>query len=130
MKILLYILVIVLLFSCKHSKTKNGTSSVADENEFHYRPLTSQEKADYSAAVKKMYDSMLGKHGFNGSILVSKNGEILFEDYHGFSDIHTKDSITPTTPFHLASTSKTFTGMAVMKLYEEKKLNLDDSLQV
>lgn len=77
-----------------------------------------------------MYDSMLGKHGFNGSILVAKNGEVLFEDYHGFSNLHTKDTITPTTPFHLASTSKTFTGMAIMKLQEEDKLNLDDSLQV
>jgi CubicO group peptidase (beta-lactamase class C family) len=103
---------------------------LSQEETFHFRKLTSEEKNAYAAAIKRMYDSMLGKHGFNGGILVAKNGEVLFEDYHGFSDLHTKDSITPNTPFHLASVSKTFTGMAVMKLAEEKKLNLDDSLQV
>lgn len=130
LKSLFFTLLIVLLFSCKHSKTNGKTESTIEAEEFNYRPLSAQEKAAYSAAVKRMYDSMLGKHGFNGSILVAKNGEVLFEDYHGYSNLHTKDTITPTTPFHIASVSKTFTGMAIMKLYEEDKLNLDDSLQV
>jgi CubicO group peptidase (beta-lactamase class C family) len=73
---------------------------------------------------------MLGKRGFNGGILVAKNGEVLFEDYQGYSNPSTKDTITPETTFHLASVSKTFTGMAIVKLWEENKLNLDDSLQV
>lgn len=76
-----------------------------------------------------MYDSILLKHRFNGSILVAKNGEVLLEDYHGYANPLTKDSITPSTTFHLASVSKTFTGMAIMKLAEENKLHLDDSLQ-
>lgn len=130
MKSLLYILVIASFFSCRHPATKGKPGSTTEAEDFHYRQLTPEEKAQYAEAVQRMYDSMLGKRGFNGSILVAKNGEILFEDYHGYSDLHTKDSITPTTPFHLASTSKTFTGMAIMKLSEEKKLNLDDSLQV
>jgi CubicO group peptidase (beta-lactamase class C family) len=131
LKSLFYILLITSLFSCKNSKKDGKASTAGDEaSEFKYRALSLEEKAHYTAAVKRMYDSMLGKHGFNGSILVAKNGEVLLEDYHGFSNLRTKDTITPTTPFHLASTSKTFTGMAIMKLYEENKLNLDDSLQV
>lgn len=131
MKSLFYILLATSLFSCKHSSNKGTSSnSVADSEDFHYRTLTPEEKARYAAAVQRMYDSMLGKHGFNGSILVAKNGQVLFEDYQGFSDLRTKDSITPTTPFHLASVSKTFTGMAIMKLHEENKLSLDDSMQV
>ncbi|MDQ6814350.1 MAG: beta-lactamase family protein [Bacteroidota bacterium] len=130
MKNLLYIVAFACLCSCKHSSVKVKPDAIAESEEFHYRTLSGEEKANYAAAVKRMYDSMLGNHGFNGSILVAKNGEILFEDYHGFSDLHTKDTISPNTPFHLASTSKTFTGMAIMKLSEERKLNLDDSLQV
>jgi CubicO group peptidase (beta-lactamase class C family) len=130
LKILLYIFVIALLVSCKHSATTDKHTTVSEAGSFKYRQLSPEEKAQYATAVKRMYDSMLGKRGFNGSILVAKNGEVLFEDYQGFANLRTKDSITPTTPFHLASTSKTFTGMAIMKLHEEKKLNLDDSLQV
>ncbi len=77
-----------------------------------------------------MYDSLLLKRGFNGGILIAKNGEVLLEDYHGYADMKTKDTIDTSTAFHIASVSKTFTGMAVLKLWEEHKLNLDDSLQV
>jgi len=127
---LLYILVAAGLLACKHSNKKGIFGSSSQEEEFQYRQLNAEEKATYAAAIREMYDSMFERRGFNGSILVAKNGQVLFEDYRGFSDLRTKDSITPTTPFHLASTSKTFTGMAIMKLQEEKKLNIDDSLQV
>ena len=60
---------------------------------------------------------------------MAKNGQILFERYKGYSNFVTKDTINEHTPFHLASISKTFTGMAVLKLWEEGKLSLDDSLQ-
>ncbi len=130
MKSLIYIITIVILFSCKHSKTNGKHDITSQAEDFHYRQLSPAEKTAYATAIRRMYDSMLGKHGFNGSILVAKNGEVLFEDYQGYSDLHTRDSITPTTPFHLASVSKTFTGMAIMKLSEESKLHLDDSMQV
>ncbi|WP_242692117.1 serine hydrolase domain-containing protein [Aridibaculum aurantiacum] len=77
-----------------------------------------------------MYDSLLLKRGFNGGIIVAKNGQVLLEDYRGYFNLVTKDTITPNTPFHVASVSKTFTGMAIMKLWEENRLKLDDSLQV
>lgn len=64
---------------------------------------------------------------FNGSILVAKDGVILFERYKGFRDIlHKKDSINEHTPFHLASVSKTFTAMATLKLWQEGKLDIHD----
>lgn len=91
-----------------------------------YAPIPSANKAMYSVEIEKQYKQLLGNRGFNGSILVAKNGEILFEDYQGYINFKTKEPITPNTPFHLASVSKTFTGMAIMKLREQGKLNLDD----
>lgn len=129
MKRLLLIVFIGSLFACKQKE--NGKSATAKgAGEMNYRKLTLAEKESYKAAIEHMYDSILRKHGFNGSILVAKNGEVLLEDYRGYSNPVTKDTITPTTAFHLASVSKTFTGMAIMKLWEEDQLNLDDSLQV
>ncbi|MET0242438.1 MAG: serine hydrolase domain-containing protein, partial [Flavitalea sp.] len=40
------------------------------------------------------------------------------------------DSITPTTPFHLASVSKTITATAVLRLVQEGKVKLNDPLAV
>ena len=93
-----------------------------------YRKLTPVEKANYTARIKKMSDSILGRN-FNGGILVAKNGQVLLEEYKGYSDLATKDTITPNTPFHIASVSKTFTGIAVLKLWEDGELSLEDSIQ-
>lgn len=93
-----------------------------------FSPIPSANKAMYAAEIEKQYKQLLANKGFNGSILVAKNGEVLFEDYRGYSNFKTKDPITPNTPFHLASVSKTLTGMAVMKLREQGKLNLEDEV--
>lgn len=117
------------MLACKQKENGKYVRAGAT-GEFNYRKLTPFEKKTYEAAVRHMYDSILIKHAFNGSILVAKNGEVLLEDYHGYSNPVTKDTISPSTTFHLASVSKTFTGIAIMRLWEENKLRLDDSLQV
>ncbi|GGA85170.1 penicillin-binding protein [Puia dinghuensis] len=72
------------------------------------------------------FDPMLAGR-FNGSILVAKDGIILFEKYKGFRNpVRHQDSITAHTAFHLASVSKTFTAMATLKLWQEGKLDIHD----
>lgn len=122
-------IVLVPLPACKQQDLK-GKLNVAASVTSMFRKLLPQEKDMYAATVKRMYDSILLRHNFNGSILVAKNGEVLLEDYHGYADFQTHDSITPNTQFHLASVSKTFTAISILKLWEEKKLSLEDSVQV
>jgi CubicO group peptidase (beta-lactamase class C family) len=74
-------------------------------------------------AVRAKYEKLLGKN-FSGQIVVAKNGEIVFEDYKGYANFASKADISPETPIHLASISKTFTGMAVLKLWEQHKIDL------
>ncbi|MFI5152019.1 MAG: serine hydrolase domain-containing protein [Chitinophagales bacterium] len=88
--------------------------------------LTKQEFHHYYSATSHFFDSLFMR-GFNGSILVAKEGEIIYEKYSGYKEIRTKkDSINKHTPFHLASVSKTFTAMAVLKLWEQGKLDIHD----
>ena len=86
--------------------------------------LTNDEKERLIAEVKAKYETILGNKGFSGQILIAKNGEVIFEDYKGYSNYSDKTAIIPETPIHLASISKTFTGMAALKLWEEEKLDL------
>ena len=87
--------------------------------------MDSTTKGKLTAQIKESYQNILGKHDFNGSILIAKNGQILYEDYQGFIDFKSKSPITPKSSFHIASTSKTFTAMAILKLWEEGKIELD-----
>ena len=89
--------------------------------------LTPIEVRHYRTEISNFVDSTFGHRPFNGSILVAKNGEVIYEKYSGFWNPRVqRDSISPSTPFHLASVSKTFTAMAVMKMQEEGKLNIND----
>lgn len=69
------------------------------------------------------------KHGFNGNMLVAKKGQILYEKAIGWADYLHRDSLTINSEFELASITKTFTGVAVMQLVEEGKLNLNDNVK-
>ncbi len=135
-KILSFFLVFILVFvfvrcsSGSAEKTSNKKDTIILNNpDFKFDSLSQEQIAYYANAVQEFYDKRLAKTGFNGAVLVAKNGQIVFEKYNGFSNFVTKDSLNEHTPFHLASISKTFTGMAVLKLWEEGKLSLDDSLQ-
>lgn len=79
--------------------------------------------------VKDFYEKKLLRTGFNGGILVAKNGEVIFEAYHGYYNLRKKDSLTSHSAFHLASVSKTFTAMATLKLVEMGKISLNDDVK-
>ncbi|MDR6340259.1 CubicO group peptidase (beta-lactamase class C family) [Filimonas zeae] len=110
------------------SSDKEEAVGAPVESDFHFAGLTPAQKEYYRGRVEAAYHSILGP-AFNGSVLVAKNGEVVFEDYRGYADFRTKEPISANTPFHLASVSKTFTGTTVMRLWEQGRLALDDTLQ-
>lgn len=85
----------------------------------------SDSNSYYISLVRGFIDTTFGEK-LNGSILVAKNGQVLYEKYSGFENPRGYgDSITSTTPFHLASVSKTFTAMSILKLWDEGRLQID-----
>ena len=101
-----------------------GSCQGPNYSNFTYSKISTEEKEQYAEAIKLKYQSILGSKNFSGQILVAKNGEIIFEDYKGFANFKTKDALVAETPIHLASVSKTFTGMAALQLWEKDKLDL------
>ncbi|MES2431101.1 MAG: serine hydrolase domain-containing protein [Bacteroidota bacterium] len=91
-------------------------------------PVSASESARIYQPAKAWFDLVLKASGFNGGMLIAKNGNVIFEGYNGTAHIPGKDSITANTPMHIASTSKTFTAMAILKLWQEGKLDLEDDL--
>lgn len=90
-------------------------------------PVSNAERQRIFEASKAWYDATLANSVFNGGLLVAKGGNIIFEKYKGSNPFGAKDSMDKNTPIHIASVSKTFTGMAVLKLMEQGKLKIEDS---
>ena len=63
------------------------------------------------------------------SIAVSKEGQIVWSEAFGYTDLNKKIKAQTTTLFRVASVSKSFTAAGMMKLVESKKLNLHASVQ-
>lgn len=90
--------------------------------------LDPAEYKKYHDMVSDFVEKNLSAQHFNGGILVAKNGVPVFERYTGFSNLRTKDSITADTPMQIASTGKTMTAGAILKLIQEGRLGLEDTL--
>ncbi|HSN60569.1 MAG TPA: serine hydrolase domain-containing protein, partial [Ferruginibacter sp.] len=54
------------------------------------------------------------------------DGQLLYKNSYGYTDIEKKIPVTSASLFRIASMSKSFTCMAILKLRDEGKLNLDD----
>ncbi|PYI83933.1 MAG: hypothetical protein DME26_14165 [Verrucomicrobia bacterium] len=60
-----------------------------------------------------------------GVLAVVKDGRLVYTRGYGWADRENKVPAKPTSLFRIASISKPFTAVAVLKLIEEKKLRLD-----
>ena len=127
------IIVITFIASCQSTTKKNvlvvQKNSITNIIELPKPlPLAKAEYERLNKACQHWYDSALLLRGFNGGIIVAKNGNIVFEKYNGTGHLPGNDFITDSTPLQIASVSKTFTAMAVLKLWQDGKLNIDDEL--
>ena len=64
------------------------------------------------------------EHGFSGAILVSRRGEVDFEQAYGLASRQLDVPNTLTTKFHIASVTKMFIAMAALVLCEQGRLAL------
>lgn len=82
--------------------------------------------------VSSKLDSLLKRinkrQDFNGSLLVAKNGKILYENQIGYADFRKKELLNENSLFQLASVSKQFTAAAIMLLVERNKIKLTDTV--
>ena len=65
---------------------------------------------------------------FNGVALVATKGEINFLSSAGIGNRQNSSILNTKSKFRIASMTKVFTAVLVMKLVEEKRLNLDDQI--
>ena len=134
---ILQILLLILVFSsCKNDKKIELSDAQLPKDTLpKMKPSVNEVPkltAEYINSKKRSIDSFYNKNwpnkSLNGSFLVAKNGQIIYEKYEGFSNFRDKTLITADTPLHLASVSKLVTATAVLKLINAKKIDLDQKV--
>ena len=68
------------------------------------------------------------KH-FNGVVLVAEKGKVLHQGAYGYANLRSQDTLSMNSAFQLASVSKVFTATAVLLLYQDGKIDLDEEVR-
>ena len=86
------------------------------------------EKAAESA--RQHIQAMMAERQIPGlSAAVAVNGQILWSEGFGYADIEKKIPACPHTQYRIGSVSKLFTAAAMMRLYEQGRLDIDAPIQ-
>jgi CubicO group peptidase (beta-lactamase class C family) len=81
-----------------------------------------------SFEIDAMLSSLTKAGKFSGAVLVARDGKILLRKGYGFANLEKRILFTPETPHHVASISKMFTAMTVLKLRDQNSLKLETSI--
>jgi len=74
------------------------------------------------------FNALEENNKFMGSVAVSKNGEIIYTKTVGFSDVENKVKATENSKYRIGSISKSFTAVLILKAVEEKKVDLNQTI--
>ena len=68
-------------------------------------------------------------YGFNGNVLVSKDGNVIYKKSFGFADYNTKRKLDSNSIFDCGSIAKEFTAMGILLLKDKGKISYTDTLR-
>lgn len=126
----------LVLFSCKKENTDSEETkttlpnfgNVELDEVFKENDSKLNNRDSIVSVIDSYYKNVWEKGDLWGGFLVAKGDEILYEGYRGFTQDNKQGPVNDTVALHVASISKSITAMAVMKLIEAGKLELDAPL--
>lgn len=79
--------------------------------------------------IDNQITAFLTKYDVPGaSLAISKDGKLVYKKAFGVANKENNTPVTTDSRFRLASISKTYTGVAIMKLVQEGKFKIDDTV--
>ncbi|MGE5815238.1 MAG: serine hydrolase domain-containing protein [Acidobacteriota bacterium] len=86
-----------------------------------------QKLASAFPEVDRLFASWVGRMHMPGAAMgIILDGQLAWVKTAGVTDIAAKTAVTPDSVFRIASMTKSFTALAILKLRDEGKLSLDD----
>ncbi|WP_406844166.1 serine hydrolase domain-containing protein [Flavobacterium soyae] len=134
-KILQILFSLLVLSSCGNdNKTKTTATPTVEDTLPKMKPLGPEKKISQAyknsviGRINHFYYKNWPNNSMNGSFLVARNGQIIFEKYNGYANKNEGTKITAETSVQIASVSKVLTATAVLKLVNAGKIDLDQKV--
>jgi CubicO group peptidase (beta-lactamase class C family) len=113
----------------EHERAKEKESSEAIE--VKPKPKIPDYKILFSPEIKHLQQTIQKKakrYNISGSVLVGYKDQILYNEDFGYKNPITKTPIESELSYQLASVSKQYTAASILKLQEDKRLDIDTSV--
>ena len=85
-------------------------------------------KTDVTAQIDSLLNESYSEDAPGCALLICKGDSVIYQGARGVADVNTKQKIDGNTVFNIASITKQFTAVAILKLHEQGKLNIEDSV--
>lgn len=131
-----FALLVFLFFNIYGVSTSNSKEVIYVRNK--KKPKTKEDLSipkyaeSLTFTVSKKLDSLFKRfnkrNDFNGSVLVAKNGKLIFSNQYGYANFSKREKLNDKYTFQLASVSKQFTATSILILFEKGLLKLDDKV--
>jgi CubicO group peptidase (beta-lactamase class C family) len=119
-KILLLSLAVSLVMACSNNKTTDYSEDASGNIVINN---------DTCKIIDSYLTKLAAEKNFSGGLLIIKDGKKIFSKGYGWANKENKIPFTSTTLASMGSITKAFTAAAIMKLAEQNKLSLTDSLK-
>jgi CubicO group peptidase (beta-lactamase class C family) len=117
-------------YACQSDVVKKGRNEPLEKEISHeFHTLSKSEIKMLQKQIAPYFNEFLNPEKFNGQFLVAKNGKIVYFKAQGYSNFKHKTHLTSETPMHVASVSKVFTAMAVLRLADQHQIDLDADIR-
>ena len=88
-------------------------------------PVTQTDMASVDSKVSEF----MNLYNIPGaSLAISKNGKLVYVKGYGKANVAANENVTPNHRFRLASLSKSYTGIAIMKLIQDGQLTMESNV--
>ncbi len=118
-KIVLLSIIIIFATACSNNNKSDNSEGLSS--------------SEFTTDTCKLIDSYLIKlskeKDFSGGLIIIKGGKKIFCKGYGWADRDKKIPFTPGTLASMGSITKAFTATAIMKLTEQNKLSVTDSIK-
>jgi len=122
--VLVLSLVLGIIGMLTYRSSLNGNGLFSNQQHFNLHAVT--DTNEISAALERRFDHLHAANIFNGAVLVARHDTILFSKYYGWANGVTKQALSDSSMFQLASATKPFTATAILLLLDDKKIVLED----
>jgi len=123
--------IVAAIISCNQTANNTKQSETIYDTAYQTAVFADSARMEKIKLAFPVIDSIYKQHALDNhfpgiAFGVVVDGKLVYTGNYGYTDIEKKIPVSSSSLFRIASMSKSFTSMAILKLRDEGKLNLDD----